>query len=78
VTCEHADQARWLMMIVRELRELKLDLPLVKLDEDGVTQMDMNLTDELVLIALNIDFAAAIAIDTEPSDGSEPEQKEQR
>lgn len=55
-----ADQARHLMAIVRELRELGIDPPLVQLSEDGVTEVGMTLTDELSLIAINIDYDAAM------------------
>ncbi len=58
--CTHADQARWLMLVIRELRELKLDLPLVRLDDDGVTETNLNLTDELWLIAFQINHAVAM------------------
>ena len=60
-SCEHSDQARHLMLIVRELRELQLDPELVRLDNDGVTLTGMTLTDELSLIALNINWDAAMA-----------------
>ena len=46
------DAATHLMLIVRELRELGLDAPLVRLSDDGVTQTDLTLTDELALIAM--------------------------
>jgi metal-sulfur cluster biosynthetic enzyme len=67
MTSPHADQARHLMLIVRELRELGIDPEIVLLDDDGVTQTDMTLTDELCLIAFSIDFDAAMAISTESS-----------
>lgn len=57
-----AEQARHLMLIVRELRELGFDMPLVRLDDDGVTEMSMTLSDELALIALAIDWDAAMEI----------------
>lgn len=57
-----AQQAQHLMLIVRELRELGYNPPLVHLAEDGVTQLDMTLADELALIALAIDWDAAMEI----------------
>ena len=61
---EHlAAQAGHLMLIVRELLELGLNPQLVRLDDDGVTVLDMTLTDELSLIAMSIDYSAAMAVD---------------
>ena len=67
--CEHSDQARHLMLIVRELRELKIDPEIVRLDDDGVSQTGLTLTDELSLIALTLDWDAAMAISREPAGG---------
>lgn len=47
--------AEWLIEIARDLRAAG-DLPLVRLNEDGVTPEPLSLAGELELIALQLDF----------------------
>lgn len=76
MSCVHGDQARHLMLIVRELLELGINPPRVWVDEDGVTETGMTLTDDLSLIAINIDYAAAMSVRLD-GDGSNPEEVSQ-
>jgi hypothetical protein len=63
-----AQHASHLMLIVRELRELGIDPEIVLLGENGVTQTGMTLTDELSLIAINLDYDAAMAVPMDTGD----------
>lgn len=56
----NADHARHLALIVRELKELNINPQLVHLSADGVTLTDLTLTDELFLIAMQLDAHAAL------------------
>lgn len=50
-----AECAAWLISIARNLRAAG-DVPIVVLDEDGVTERPLSLAGELELIALQLDF----------------------
>jgi hypothetical protein len=56
------------MLIARELRELGIDPPLVYLTENGVSDTGMTLVDELYLIAVQLDYDAAMLISLDPSE----------
>lgn len=49
------EQARHLRLIARDLRNSGHDLPLVELSEEGVSMAGITLSDELWLVALQLD-----------------------
>jgi hypothetical protein len=60
-----ADEARHLIHIARDLRSAG-DVPLVRLDEDGVGPDPCTLAGELELIALRLDWDAVMSMPPPP------------
>ena len=63
--------AEWAEHLVRLSKNVRAagDMRLVWLGDDGVSEVDMTLADELFLIALNLDYDAAMSAHKEGDRG---------